>query len=104
MAQRPFAWFVVCLFWTAPTSAMSLKSNVDCPLQARVTVQEVREPASDSGLAKRTVVLAVNEAVKGDAGSELEVQILKHGPLAPEIGKQYFVQLNQGRVCEFEAI
>ncbi len=104
MAQRPFAWFVVCLFWTAPATAMSVKSNVDCPLQARVTVQEVREPASDGGLAKRTVVLAVDEAIKGNAGRELEVQILKHGPLEPEIGKQYFVQLNEGRLCEFEAI
>jgi hypothetical protein len=104
MAEKPLSWLCVCLIWTGPVWGMSTKSAVDCPLQVRATVQEVREPASDSAMARQTVKLAVDENLKGDSPRELSVEILKHGSIEVEVGRQYHVQLNQGRLCWFEAI
>ncbi len=105
MAERPWAWLMCCLMWTGPVWGMSAVANVDCPLQVKATAQEVREPeGADHAFAKRKVVFAVDEALKGEASEALEVELLKHGPTQVETGRQYLVQLNQGRLCWIEAL
>ena len=70
-----------------------------------MTVQDVGPaPSTSIGLAMQHVSFTVDESIKGEAGNELGVDILRYGPLSVEIGKQYVVQINDGKLCSLEAI
>jgi hypothetical protein len=65
----------------------------------------VREPeGATTGLSKQTIIFAIEESIKGAASGSLQVELLKFGPLVVEIGKEYFVQLNQGKLCWLELV
>lgn len=105
MSDKPFTWLFICLLWTGPVWGMASKANIDCPLQAKVTVQDVGPaPSSASGMAMQHVFFTVDESIKGESGNELGVDILRYGPLSVEIGKQYVVQLKDGKLCSLEAL
>lgn len=105
MAQKPFTWFFICLLWTGPVWGMALVEKVDCPLQIRATVQDVQPVANSAGsFPMQRVHLGVDELVKGEVENELDVNMLQNGPLSVEVGKQYEIQLRDGRICSLEAI
>lgn len=105
MSDKPFTWLFLCLLWTGPVWGMASVANIDCPLQVKATVQDVGPaPASAAGLAMQHVSLTIDETLKGEAGNELGFDILRHGPLSVEIGKQYVVQLSDGKLCSLESI
>jgi len=105
MSDKPFTWLFLCLIWTGPVWGMAAMAKVDCPLQVKATVQDVQQNyASESPMAMQRVHFTVDETLKGDASSELEVDILKHGPLSVEIGKQYHVQMRDGKLCSLDIL
>lgn len=105
MSDKPYTWLFLCLIWTGPVWGMASVAKVDCPLQVKATVQDVGPaPSTQSGMAMQHISFTVDEALKGDAGNELGVDILRYGPLSVEIGKQYVVQMNDGKLCSLEAI
>lgn len=105
MAEKPFAWFVTCLLWAGPVFGFSVAPQIDCPTQVRAIASEVREPeGATTALSKQTIVFAIEETIKGALSGNLEVELLKFGPLVVEIGKEYLVQVNQGKLCWLESV
>lgn len=105
MSDKPFTWLFLCLIWTGPVWGMAHTARVDCPLQAKVTVQDVGPaPSSSNGMAMQHISFTVDESIKGESSNELGVDVLRYGPLSVEIGKQYVVQMNNGKLCSLEAI
>ena len=105
MAEKPFAWFVTCLLWAGPVFGFSVAPQIDCPTQVRAIASEVREPVgATTGLSKQTIVFAIEETIKGAVSDTLEVELLKFGPLVVEIGKEYLVQVNKGKLCWLESV
>ena len=106
MAEKPYAWFMTCLLWTGPVWGLSVAPKIDCPTQFRAIASEVREgEGSQHALSKQKVVFAIEESLKGSviANEDVEVEFLKYGPLNVEVGRQYVVQLNKGKLCWLEA-
>ena len=107
MAEKPFAWFITCLLWAGPALGFSVAPQVNCPTQFRAIASEVREDmGAQSALSKQTIVFSIAEALKGSISvdDKVEVDLLKFGPLVVEAGREYLVQLNQGKLCWLEAV
>jgi len=105
MAEKPWSWFFVCLLWTGPVFGMSVMPDVECPTQFRAIASEIKEPTGAiTGYSKLKVVFNVEEKLKGVVDDIMEVEFLKFGPMLIERGKEYVVELNQGKVCGLESV
>ncbi len=105
MAEKPFTWLLLCLLWTGPVWGFSVAPEINCPTQFRGIASEIIEPeGATHTLSKQRVVFAVEETIKGLASGNMEVEFLKYGPLVIELGKEYVVQLNKGKLCWLEVV
>jgi len=105
MAEKPIAWFITCLLWAGPVLGMSVAPQVNCPTQFRAIASEVREDmGAQSALSKQTIVFSIEESLKGNVtvDDKVEVDLLKFGPMVVEAGREYLVQLNEGKLCWLE--
>lgn len=105
--MAPDKWishFLVLATFSGPVWG-TVAANIECPVQVRATAREVRAPAgADHSMAKQIVRFEVDETLKGEASRDIEVEILKYGPMQVEVGHQYDVQLNQQKLCWLEAL
>jgi hypothetical protein len=106
MADKPLAWIMTCIMWAGPVWGFSVAPQIDCPTQFRAIASEVSESeSSEHALSKTHVTFQIEEAIKGsEIDSQHHVELLKFGPVTIEQGKEYLVQLDQGKLCWIEAI
>jgi hypothetical protein len=107
MADKPFAWLITCLIWAGPAFGFSIAPKVNCPTQFRAIASEVKDAeGSESSLSKQLIKFSIEESLKGSLALNeiVQVELLKFGPLIVEAGREYLVQLNQGKLCWLEAI
>lgn len=88
-------------------SAMASMASGDsvCPQKFEAKVKEIIEPVgSTQAFAINTVVFENLRNIRGNTEQQVFLEVLQNGPFKVEKGKDYLVQIRNGKLCWMEEI
>jgi len=96
---------IMMMFCLLPQFASAVTTaGYSCPDKFIGEIKEVQEaPKPHHALSKNKVRLKVIEAIEGELGEEVEVEVLKFGHHLFVLGEKYEVHLNDGKICKLHS-
>lgn len=100
---------IAILFFTLIISSSAMASMASgesvCPQKFEAKVKEIIEPVgSTQAFAINTVVFENLRNIRGNTEQQVFLEILQNGPFKAEKGKDYLVQIRNGKLCWMEEI
>lgn len=96
---------LIVMILSLPSWATVTVGTQDCPTQFEGKVKEVIEPVgATTFFSKNKVVLENQRTLKGEVDDQVLLDVLQNGPFKVEPGKDYLVQLRNGKLCWMEEI
>ncbi len=79
--------------------------KVDCPQKFEGKVEGIlQEVGPSSAYSTQKVIFKNVKTLKGNVDEQVQVDLLKHGPVQVKEGESYQVQVRNGRLCWIEKI
>lgn len=76
-----------------------------CPQKFEAKVKEIIEPVgATQAFAVNTVVFENQKNIRGNTEQQVFLEVLQNGPFKVERGKEYLVQMRNGKLCWMEEI
>ncbi len=85
-------------------SSMGTVTVGSCPDSFEGNVKAVVGPEGSSAFSTQKVVFTNLQTLKGEVSDQVVVDILANGPFEVEAGKDYRVQLRNGKLCWIEQL
>jgi hypothetical protein len=97
---------IVILTLVSSWSLATVKvGKVNCPQKFEGKVEQVIDELGPSrALSTQRVIFKNLNTLAGQVGDQVQLDILKYGPVKIESGKDYQVQLKNGRLCWIEKL
>ena len=99
-------YLVVILTIVSSLSFATIKvGKINCPQKFEGKVEQVIDELGPSrALSTQRVVFKNLHTIQGQVEDQVQLDVLKYGPVKIEPGKDYQVQLRNGRLCWIEKL